>query len=451
MDKATESKRSNSQAARPAAGFADASDPALVPVRSAKDAINAMYASDADKRLSNYLATSAKEIINAGHTTDNSKSAANLHRGSIQHKMVSARPSASGMIRTARVEAPRPSNVSKSMDPLARKTAAPTVKKRSVPVSEQPTAPVVKTSLKLAPKKAPIVSAPRNLQPNTSRPSSMNSAKGQTALSKLMNSRRPATTAPSPEAQESIRVLQQAAQKVTQPASAQSSSRPKSRPPRGLMQDIVRPRRSTPASTNIPADSVKHRFHSAPKDYAAEPEVQATAYQGYGIDEQQPQPKPPVEIYGLMDEEPTGKSDAQLGVVEDYRPQGDTVSEGLSEQKVAQGSGTASADNNKYALGGQSPFFLKSVSVEKRPLSDAPPRSNASDGTLYERPASDPVSKKNVYTKKETKKSLPTKPTVIIPASRRSKAPFIILLLLTVILGAAVGAFVYLCFFQYME
>lgn len=465
MEKATAPNRSNAPAANAAADFVGTSEPAPVPVRSAKDAINAMYAQDADKRLSSYLATSAKEIINAGsRTPDNSKSAANLHRGSAHHKLVSARPSASGMLRTAQGEPPRmPSDVSKSMDPLARKTSTPpTAKRRSVPTTAQPTTPVVKTSLKLAPKKAPIVSAPSRLRDPAPRAATLNPQKGQTALSKLLSSRRPASaqasqpaTAPTPEAQESIRILQQAAQKVTQAQTPSTVPRPKARPPRGLMQDVVRrpAKAPQPAQTHdLPADSAKRRFRPAPKDYVAEPEVQANAYQGFAIDEQQPTPpKQPIEIYGLMDEEPTGKPTEPLGVVEDYKPQGDTVSEGFSEQKVAQGSGKA-VDNNKYALGGQSPFFLKSVSVEKRPLSDAPTRAQApSEGTLYEHPSSEPVSKKNVYAKKEPKKALPTKPTVIIPASRRSKAPLVILLLLTVILGAAVGAFVYLCFFQYME
>ena len=151
----------------------------------------------------------------------------------------------------------------------------------------------------------------------------------------------------------------------------------------------------------------------------------------------------------MMDEEPTGKP-AKLGVVEDYHPQGDVAGLGLNENKVAQGSGKASPDNNKYALGGQSPFFLKSVRVEKRPLSDGPAKTKGDvEGTLYERPSTEPIAGKNIYEKRPSKKqSLPTKPTVIIPASRRSKAPLILLLLITVILGAAVGAFVYLFFFS---
>lgn len=462
MDKAAEQTRSNALAADEVANLANALDAAPVPVRSAKDAINAMYAQGADKRLSNYLATSAKEINNAG----NHKSAANLHRGSAQHKRVSTRPSASGMLRTAKTETPQtPSDVSKSMDPLARKTATPpTPKKRSVPVTDHVATPVVKTSLKLSPKKAPLVSAPQRLQSSAPRRTTMNAPKGQTALSQLLASRtkssQPQTSdAPSTsaDAQESIRIMQQAARKVTQAAApAQPSVTPPASPRRRMMQDIVRPPRATKSSpssvSSVPLDSVKNRFRTAPKDYIAEPEVQTDAYQSFAIDEQQPTPlKQPVEIYGLMDEEPTGKSNEPLGVVEDYQPQGDTVSTGITEQKVAQGSGKA-VDNNKYALGGQSPFFLKSVNVEKRPLSDAPTRARTpSEGTLYEYPSNDPVRKKNVYAKKEPKKALPTKPTVIIPASRRSKAPLIFLLLLTIILGAAVGAFVYLCFFQYME
>ena len=55
--------------------------PPVAPVRSAKDAINAMYAQGGDKKLSNYLATSAKEIINAStRPGGDTRSASNLHR-----------------------------------------------------------------------------------------------------------------------------------------------------------------------------------------------------------------------------------------------------------------------------------------------------------------------------------------------------------------------------------
>ncbi len=443
----------------------------LRPVRSAKDAINAMYAEDSNKRLSNYLATSAKEIINAGGRAVDSKSASSLHRKSSGRQMESSRPSASGLLKVAKVEeTSAPSDMSSAMDPLARK-AAPVAPKRvakAKPVAPA-TPPVIKTSLKLGPKKTLAASPRLSKPPRSAR--SMDINKGPTALAELLASRKASNSSVAPDANtmETLKVMQKAVQQTTgQAATPQVKTvpRPKMRAPRGLMQDVIRPGKAPHKPTQAPAsatpehpksrpiDSVKRRFRMAPKDYTAAPETIDQSYNAIPSEDEPETPpvKPPIEIYGLMDEEPTGKPADDLGVVEDYHPQGDSVSSGISEQKVAQGSGTASPDNNKYALGTKSPFFLKSVSVEKRPLSSAPTkREAASDGTLYEQPSTEAIGGKNIYAKPEAKKPLPTKPTVIIPASRRSRAPLICLLLLTVILGAAVGAFIYLCFFQYME
>ena len=96
-----------------------------------------------------------------------------------------------------------------------------------------------------------------------------------------------------------------------------------------------------------------------------------------------------------------------------------------------------SLNNTRYALGEKSPFFLQSVSVEKRPLSSG-------------RPASRPASRKNVYPKKpaEPKPEKPSLPTIVVPDSHRSKAPLIALIIFTILLGALVGAAAYLFFFQ---
>ena len=96
-----------------------------------------------------------------------------------------------------------------------------------------------------------------------------------------------------------------------------------------------------------------------------------------------------------------------------------------------------SLNNTRYALGEKSPFFLQSVSVEKRPLSSG-------------RPAARPVSRKNVYPKKPAapKPEKPSLPTIVVPDSHRSKAPLIALIIFTILLGALVGAAAYLFFFQ---
>lgn len=96
-----------------------------------------------------------------------------------------------------------------------------------------------------------------------------------------------------------------------------------------------------------------------------------------------------------------------------------------------------SLNNTRYALGEKSPFFLQSVSVEKRPLSSG-------------RPAARPASHKNVYPKKPAapKPEKPSLPTIVVPDSHRSKAPLIALIIFTILLGALVGAAAYLFFFQ---
>lgn len=96
-----------------------------------------------------------------------------------------------------------------------------------------------------------------------------------------------------------------------------------------------------------------------------------------------------------------------------------------------------SLNNTRYALGEKSPFFLQSVSVEKRPLSSG-------------RPAARTASRKNVYPKKPAapKPEKPSLPTIVVPDSHRSKAPLIALIIFTILLGALVGAAAYLFFFQ---
>ena len=98
-----------------------------------------------------------------------------------------------------------------------------------------------------------------------------------------------------------------------------------------------------------------------------------------------------------------------------------------------------SLNNTRYALGERSPFFLQSVSVEKRPLSSG-------------RPSARTTARKNVYPKKPTPKPekapKPELPTIIVPDSHRSKAPLIALIIFTILLGALVGAAAYLFFFQ---
>ena len=112
---------------------------------------------------------------------------------------------------------------------------------------------------------------------------------------------------------------------------------------------------------------------------------------------------------------------------------------------------TASApDNNAYSLGGKSPF-LPNYTIDKRPLSDSVPTKNKD--TNFEKLSFLGVSddtptkpKKNVYEKKTPSDPAPsTSKTVRIIDDTKQKhgIPVALIILLTIIFGAAVGAGVY--------
>lgn len=209
------------------------------------------------------------------------------------------------------------------------------------------------------------------------------------------------------------------------------------------------------------------RFRTAPKNYAETEPSAGPVDSSYVISE------PPK----LAARRRSTATHDDLGVVKNYRlsklpePIGDAAPIGrLAEQRVASGHGgparpepsikTENTSNYSfsrredkttkpapYASVDQSPF-LKSVTVEKRPLSDNSAPTPISLPRTAE-PKPEKTSRKNTYQKKiETKSELPARPTVIVPSSRRSKAPLFFLIIFTIILGAAVGAAVYLCFFQ---
>ncbi len=244
------------------------------------------------------------------------------------------------------------------------------------------------------------------------------------------------------------------------------------------------------------------RFRPAPKGFAAtKPTTTVSPDNAYVMSE-------PPKILGKK--RPSAVPEP-LGVVEDYhatnppQPLGDKAPIGrITEQRVASGHGgaapfsaattkfmapaanfapndasehtTIKADNTsnysfshkastsdtksaetKKSKAGAAPIgqsaFLKSVNVEKRPLSNNAKPRKPSKIEASPKPAPKP-SRKNFYPKPENpavpgvRQDLPTRPTVIVPAGRRSKAPLFFLIIITIILGAAVGAAAYLCFFQ---
>ncbi len=117
-------------------------------------------------------------------------------------------------------------------------------------------------------------------------------------------------------------------------------------------------------------------------------------------------------------------------------------------------------DNNRFVLGGRSPFI--STTVEKRPLSGGAktmePTSREEQAQAKTKPRgrfvpyNEPMPHKNIYSRtveKEKKMKKDDFPTVVVgTAPKGSKISLIIAIILTVILGAIVGAIAYLVFFQ---
>ena len=115
-----------------------------------------------------------------------------------------------------------------------------------------------------------------------------------------------------------------------------------------------------------------------------------------------------------------------------------------------------SKNNERYSLGGHSPFI--NTSVEKRPLSggDKTFESTASSVTKPKVrgryvPYEEPLPHKNIYARslEKEKKNGKDVPTMVVgEAPKSSKVSLIIAIILTIILGAAVGAIAYLALFQ---
>lgn len=169
---------------------------------------------------------------------------------------------------------------------------------------------------------------------------------------------------------------------------------------------------------------------------------------------------------------------SDLGVVEDYSdsslPKSKEIdpasTNGLNARNLKNPK-AHKAEDSRRTLGKQSPFFLKSVTVEKRPLSHETagtghvttmPRGVQSSKNIQTKTSQlgtvRTVTSKSVFGKSDPRSKRKAKdvnpnlaidhPTVIVPSNRRSSAPLAFLVVMTVLLGAAVGAAAYLCFFQ---
>lgn len=448
------------------------SEPTPQPAKSAKDAINAMYAAGAKKTgLSDYLASSAKEIINSTPSAKkrDDKSAASLHRH--DNRRESVRPSASTLLRQAAPKSPqKPKPIASSVDPLTSKAeiaVARSVANRAKTSSASPTTAVVRTSLKLGPKKPPLVSrAPA---------SSLNSARRPAGDTLHAKKQSPAIK-PIPRAThtENPRVFQD----VIRPR-PQDVTKPKARAEKPAPKDTKARLAPAAPKTNRPLDSIKNRFRPAPKGYATNDPRHQRPYKAedflnpsHSMPADAPsteQPDRATHIYGMIEapreysELPRwakktndldaataaaqASSDSQLGVVEDY---GDPIAHKSDQPDHP--------DNNRYALSSQSPFFLQNAEVDKRPLSGGPSTREPAGTSVYAGQKLTDRPKHNRYEKKpkpakKPKTSTPQSSsrddlTVIIPSAHRSHIPLFFLLLITILLGVAVGALAYLFFFQ---
>lgn len=455
-------------------------------VTSAKAAINARYAEQA-KHPTSQSTMSAREAMNdvASHSGHDEKAASSLHRGKIQRNIERSQLSASALLRRAR--SPRPSEeeikARDSFDPLAGRRLPETQPSPRSDNHATNEIPVVRTSLKLGaskPKPKPVVLPPNARMARVARPMNRPRPATQTptllsrrpldaqivqpkntlqaASPKSLSSGKPELPMP-PKIENSDVAVQiiSSAKKAALPTKAApvpvktrrgamdfkpstSRMRPPSQAPTTPDSALLWPQPAQATARPIAAKPVARpaKFRPAPKGYARSTPAPMPADNSYVI-------SAPPKINLAHPHEQTHVSNLEDYYAPRIKPE-DTDSTKTEAKKRA-------ADNNRYALGGDSPF-LKSVNVEKRPLSaNAKPR-----------PVAAPVEKsksnkgrgarKNVYAKKghrsdsDLRRELPERPTVIIPASRRSKVPLFILIVVTVILGAVVGAAAYLCFFQ---
>lgn len=463
-------------------------DKAPVPVTSAKAALNAMLAHSEPQPAAQPLAPSARELVNAAasqNAAQRSKSAANLHHGSIQRNLESTRTSASALLRRSEEDS-------------------------------SSTKPVVRTSLKLGanarPKPAPVVLPPHSRMAQQARPTT-DSQNGELSVQIISASKSNALKSQLPEL-ETQKIARPAARVLPRSAGARNIRDPQMLPARGVSLAPRRPvsGNTAPAvSAPVPARpaSATPRANNPPRSASGAPRPSLLAMRPAAQAHFRSAPKGdilnrpgalPVDNSYVMATPPkitvrsaanVRKDMAELGIVdEDFEVEEFFAPSALPEASRDDGvyrpthSVKTPATDGHYALDGESPF-LKSVSVEKRPLSGGMPRpavtnygqteseqlakaakaAKSSKTTKSAKPKKSAKSTKSTKTKSARKNqysdhavATPTlkthrqdkinRPTVIIPSGRRSKAPLFFLIVLTIILGAAVGAAAYLCFFQ---
>ena len=197
-----------------------------------------------------------------------------------------------------------------------------------------------------------------------------------------------------------------------------------SRPaPRPAAKPAVKPEKVHSVSDQIPARGA-HASASAVvvKKSEAKPLISREPAKSRDLyPEPKPVPKPPVDDLAI-------KASAALS--------------GTSSPAVK------APDNNAYSLGGKSPF-LPNYTIDKRPLSNSVPakKKDANFEKLSFLGVSDETpSKKNIYEKKSaksTKESEKPPVKIIDDSGKKRGVPTWLVIIITIILGAAVGAGVY--------
>ncbi len=480
------------------------------PVASARDAINAAKRQAARKFASDSGNSKPTTIAPPAETA---KSASKLHHGFIQRSMESTRASASALLKNSKGEKPNtpavrtslklgadalPTKPVATLPPNARmaRAARPVDKQGNIIVKQAKRAkkiltPSARRAKQLAQRSIEAqTSAPRSIPINGTTPAgkpkqrsiAISDGSSQITVTDASNNKNVKNI-------KGVNSINGTSRTANHPAKTPSQTRSSARSQApGLEHPQAQP---LPQNSKTPAGSERPLIggRSVAQPNAA-PQV-AGAASGTHIIKGSATNQPlaarrlqPAASPNRPNPRPAAPELDGLGVVEDYaapdsrRPAeaSETSTPGLNARDPKNPK-AHKAEDNRRTLGKQSPFFLKSVNVEKRPLSHetagiaavSGPRRAASYSPTASYAAAAPAEKPskakfgNIRSRGRKKsldagpgddflapmqQNLPERPTVIVPSSRRSSAPLFFLVLLTVILGAAVGAAAYLCFFQ---
>lgn len=465
-----------------------ADSPAATPVTSAKAAINARFANRPNKPTSFQMVNSAREAVNRAATAPKSpKSAANLHHGSIQRSMESVQTSASALLPHSakpKRQAPRIIESKNSYDPLARAARPPLRAPERPANTPRQATPVVKTSLKLnpaaRPKQSPVILPPESRQGTRKLSSLLSAQKNRQNIAhnpayQGASARRDPQIVARPTYSEQDFARRQAFETARRAKMADiidAELGAPSRQAQPVMADEMNAQAiavpsgrakfegSSPESPNpISLEEERERVVADDISRIAEATIAETVPQRLEVKREAPPARATTSATSVVTTSASFNRNSRPFTGADLKRK---ISPGANNfeadnnptysftrsknQTVPEAEKSRSAHKNRYSATEKSPF-LKSVQVDKRPLSDSsiPPQPTVVNSNVTSR--SD--RKKEVKrAKTRQQQNLPSRPTVIIPSSRRSRAPLFFLILLTVLLGAIVGTATYFFFFN---